>query len=313
MIIQSQPDLVLTEVYVADFGDNYHRLATDPSSDLERGARRIRRRYKNIAEYMNALSIYNEYMEILVAKHGGSQLFGIKNRYDLIEEFVPPKPRMRNTMTNKFILKNRIMLSHMKHTEAQDSVLDFIEDTFHDDRTPIDFEETRMRDRSALRMIKEDSMDISAKKIREMTNIDHLEEYFRTKNVIKHKKEEEVKVTLSDILSGKYTDKIKDTTEEDSVIFYKGNYMSQDTVQDLHVYESLNTIGWNSMKLMKHKNVSKRVTRVISDRERKLSKSQKKRKKDNDFIIKIATDNEYDTFKDYEEAMTDFTASNIFN
>ena len=79
--------LLLQTVYVTDFGDNYHRTEDEPSSELEKEARRIRRRYKSIADYMAALAIYNEYMAMLAVKHGSPQLLKIKIDNDAIDVF----------------------------------------------------------------------------------------------------------------------------------------------------------------------------------------------------------------------------------
>jgi len=312
MLIQCQPDLILTEVYVVDFGDNYHKVSTDPTSELERLARRIRRRYRNIYDYTKAISVYNEYMELLIIKYGGHQLFDIKLKYDLIEDFVPPKPRMRNTFTNKFILKNKIVLSNIHSTEPMDSIKNFINETMPFDNSNVTV--VVAKDRIATQLMKEESSILSTKRIKDMSDIDHLEEYFRTKNIIKEKKEsDDDNVSLKDILSGKYLNNVVDTSDKDAVVWYQGRYMNQDSINELQVYQQLNETGWNSMRLMKQKNVSNRITRVISDNERKAKKKNKKHKKTDDFIIKISTDNDYETFRDFENDMRDFTSGNVFN
>ena len=50
----------------------------------------------------------------------------------------------------------------------------------------------------------------------------------------------------------------------------------------------------------------------MQDKDRRSKKKGKKNKKNDDFIVKIVTDNDYDTFKDFEEDMRDFTAGNLF-
>ena len=314
--------LLLQTVYVTDFGDNYHRTEDEPSSELEKEARRIRRRYKSIADYMAALAIYNEYMAMLAVKHGSPQLLKIKIDNDAIDDFIPAKPRMKNTPHNKMLLKKGIMVSSININKINYDNLEDTLDALEEDLTgeeeivaDTDMEE----DKIAKKLIKKGHFNrVSINKVKEIDNIDFLEEYFATKNSIQREEEEEevASISVTAIANGKYDEMVRDTTEDDDIIYYRGNYMDRQTVEDLRIYQDLGERGWNSVKLMKEKGLSKRMTKVL--------KAQTKKNKDKDedktkmmdaagdaFFISLGMDNDHDSFGSYQEEMSNFTAANI--
>ena len=314
--------LLLHTVYVTDFGDNYHRTEDEPSSELEKEARRIRRRYKSIADYMAALAIYNEYMAMLAVKHGSPQLLKIKIDNDAIDDFIPAKPRMKNTPHNKMLLKKGIMVSSININKINYDNLEDTLDALEEDLTgeeeivaDTDMEE----DKIAKKLIKKGHFNrVSINKVKEIDNIDFLEEYFATKNSIQREEEEEevASISVTAIANGKYDEMVRDTTEDDDIIYYRGNYMDRQTVEDLRIYQDLGERGWNSVKLMKEKGLSKRMTKVL--------KAQTKKNKDKDedktkmmdaagdaFFISLGMDNDHDSFGSYQEEMSNFTAANI--
>jgi hypothetical protein len=309
---------LLETVYVSDFGDNYHRTDDEPTTDLEKAARKIRRRYKNIADYMGALAVYNEYMAMMMMKHGGPQLFKIKLRDEVIDDFIPAKPRMKNTAHNKILLKKKIMVSSINvnkiNHEKLEAAIESNEDMLQGDEEIVG--DTETKDPVAKRLIKEGHFDrIKIGKVKEINNIDFLEEYFRTKNVAKAEEAIERSIPLSKIVSGEYDNMVTDTTEQDDIIYYRGAYMNRATVNDLRVYQDLGERGWNSIKLMKEKGVSKRITKIVENQnkknKKKNKKSSKKKSKNDDFFVKVMSDNNYDSFGDYQQDMMNFTASNV--
>ena len=310
---------MLTTVYVSDFGDNYHRTDDEPSTELEKAARRIRRRYKNITEYMQALGVYQEYMALLALKHGGPVLFKLKLKNEAIEDFVPAKPRMKNTAHNKMLLKKGIMVSRVNLNKVdRDKLSDTIETNVDEDQEHI-IADTKTKDPVALKLIKEGHFDrVRVGRVAAISNIDFLEEYFRSKNSKqKEEVEEELQsVSLTDIASGAYEDKIQDTSEQDDVIYYRGNYMSRQAVEDLKIYQDLGAFGWNSIKIMKEKGVSKRITNIVKEQnkmsKKKKKKDSKKKGKSDDFLVSVMMDNDHDSFANYEQDMLNFTADNIF-
>jgi hypothetical protein len=319
-IVIGEENQMLKEVYVNDFGDNYHRTDDEPSTDLEKAARRLRRRYKNINEYMNALAIYQEYMVLLMMKHGGPDLFKIKLRDEYINDFIPPKPRMKNTAKNKMLLKNKILVSSVNINKLDVDKLDeLIEESAETFGVHDIIMDSEAKDPVAHRLAKEGNFNqVSLRKVGHISSVEFLEEYFSKKNGSKQEeKEEQLKqISLTRIASDEFDKIIKDTDEEDDVIFYRGNYMNRDTVDDLRVYQDLGARGWNSVKLMKDKGVSKRVTKIVKSQnkknKKKNKKSGKKRREGDDFLMQMMNDNDHDNFSSFEEDMLNFTAKNVF-
>lgn len=312
MLITTNTYDTLFTVYCADFNDNYHRLSDEPSSELEREARKIRRRYKSLNEYTKAVRIYNEYVHLLANKYGGKRIFDIKVENDLVEEFMPPKPRMKNTTINRFILKHNIMLSETKSLKLNKNKIETYNNIFKSNELEV-CESVNGNDKITKELAKEIKDKISAKELQKIDNIDFLEEYFKTKNISKLKDEEEFTPSLKEFMNGEYLDKIKDTSELDDVIYYQGNYINKGSLEELHTYQGLGDMGWNSLKIMKKKNISKRITNIVKDKKKKEKKKSKKRSDDDDFMTKLYSDNEYESFSDFEEDMLNFTAKNIFD
>lgn len=312
-------DDFLFEVYVVDFGDNYHRTDDEPSSELERAARKIRRRYKNIHDYIDALAVYREYMAYMMLRHGGPDLFKIKLREDLIPDFIPPKPRMKNTPFNKTILKKGIVLSRVDTKHLNEDLLEqtvqLLSQDVEDDGLIIDTE-TKVKPVDKMLKRGEITPKVEMKKIRHISSIDYLEEYFRNKNFVAAKKKEKEKdeglIPLTDIVSGKALEDLNDTTEQDDIIFYRGNYMNREAVDELQLYQKLGELGWNAVKIMKDHKVSGRITKIVKNQKKENKKKKKKMMKGNDFMVHVMEDAGYDSFGDFERDMLNMTSDNVF-
>jgi hypothetical protein len=198
----------------------------------------------------------------------------------------------------------------MKRSDPTENLEEFL-DQINEHHTE-DFIPVKATDELAKKLMKEEQETISTKKIKNISDIDLLGEYFYSKKLIDDKEKEEKIPPMKDIMSGKFYKKLHDTSDQDEVVFYGGNYLTRSAVEELAVYQNLNELGWNSLKVMKDKDVSKKITNILKNKDKKEKKKNKKHKKDDDFIIKIATDNDYDTFGDFQEDMLNFEAKNIF-
>ena len=69
---------------------------------------------------------YYEYMDYLEDKHGGPELFKIKKKSGLIDDYIPPKPRIKGTKELKFLKKNKIILGTVGRFLIDDEKLDDI-------------------------------------------------------------------------------------------------------------------------------------------------------------------------------------------
>ena len=96
-------------VYINDFDDTYNEYEEEKArNELEREARKIRRRYRNINEYNYALNIFCQYMAELSISYGQRELFNAALRSGAIKDFIPPFPRLKMTKLNKKMLKKGI-------------------------------------------------------------------------------------------------------------------------------------------------------------------------------------------------------------
>lgn len=315
--VGSKPS-VLDKVYVTDFADNYHRTDMDPTTELERKVRRIRRRYKHISDYVEAAQAYNEYMGLLILRHGGPALFKLKMKDEAIDDFIPPRPRMKNTPTNKFMIKNGIIISQVKPKQINEDVIAELEEVYMQD-TPSEIMMTEDDVSKDIKKIAKESdfTRIKTKDLRDIDSIDHLEAFFRSKNLkVKDKVNEEwSKLSLTDLIEGKHG-LIKDTTEQDDIILHRGRYMNREAVEELQVYQQLAQSGWDALKLMREQKVGKKVRSIIKDTEKERKRKKKKKKAygaTDNFLVNLAGDNGYDSFGDFERDLLNMRSEDIFN
>lgn len=309
----------LHEVYVYDFNDNYHRLSSEPSSELEKAARRIRRRYRHVSDYMDALAVYNEYMALMIQKHGGPQLFKLKLKNETIEDFMPAKPQMKSNETNKLIMKHKILLSTVKSKVLNTELLEEIEEEL-EDMIPRNVRaltlDPSMHDRVANQILKTETFDVklSNKKLSHADSISYLEEYFLNKNVIakKNKEKEQELYSMKEIMSDDYETLIQDTEEKDDVIYYQGKLLHRSAVQELQTYQDMAQYGWNSLKLMRSKGVSKKLTNHVKSQKKANKKKKKGKKSEGDDFLQYLVDDTGGSFADFEKDMLNFTSDNVF-
>lgn len=83
-----------------DFGDNYYErgMADTP---LLREAKKIRRKYNDFFDFCDAMEVYKEYMELLAEKYGSIKIVKESAKEGMIDEYVPPKPKLKNTKRNR--------------------------------------------------------------------------------------------------------------------------------------------------------------------------------------------------------------------
>jgi hypothetical protein len=220
---------------------------------------------------------------------------------------------MKNTELNKFIMKKKIVLSNVRDLYPNEEMTDKVLNDM--DIPNVQFEFVKGKDKDAKELASEDVDNISNKKLKEINSLDYLEDYFRTKNLMTKREDDTDKKknkgpSLRDIMEGKVN--TRDTTDDDEIVSFHGNFMDRASASELVAFESLGACGWNSYKLMKSKDVSKRVTSLFKEKKKEGKKKDKKKDKQDDFIVKIATDNEWDSFNDFQEDMLNFTTANIF-
>lgn len=306
-------------VYVQDFDDNYHRTSDQPSSELEREARRIRRRYRRISDFVYAKAIYNEYMEYMFLKHGGKDLFKIKLEDDLIDDFIPAKPRLRNSAHLRSLAKRKIITSNVDLGRINKVAVSELADLYNGENDSPDpvIDERDFMNKDVFKIAKKINLNQTTKiSASAMDPFAYLEEYFKGKNkMIKETQDKELsKLTVTDIIEGNY-EMIEDTEEESATVFFNGQYMRREIVDELRTYNRLGELGWDHIKLMKHKGVSNKITKIARKQDKRNKKKKKgkkeKRKQQDDFIMQTIFDNDM-SFADFKKDMEDGSFNNIF-
>ena len=114
-------------------------------------------------------------------------------------------------------------------------------------------------------------------------------------------------------------------TEEDiqkdnnEMIWYNGQMMRKDVVQENAIYRDLKELGWDGTKIFK-RNMKGNKHGTAYDLLKKADKREKKQRKKNkkknkikdDFMSTLVFDNGYETFEDFQDDMLNMTAANIF-
>ena len=106
-MFRSSPISNFDTIYVQDFGDDYHHpyFAEDNDGDIRKAAKGLMSQYTNIDDYEEAMEIYKLYMEDLVDRCGGKVNFDVYKESNSIPFFVPPKPRLKQTIANEMYKK----------------------------------------------------------------------------------------------------------------------------------------------------------------------------------------------------------------
>lgn len=321
---KSTDTMSLTKVLVNDFGDSYHRLDNEPSSELERDVRRIRRRYRAFDEFKKAMCIYVEYMDKLADKYGGHTTFKTRLEANTVFEYIPPLPKLKKSPINDFITEHKIMISDPNRMTYNSETMEEFEEEFNDELTEntlLSSDIIRVKDKKLAKLVEEAKLGkLDVKRMKEIDAIETLAGYFDSTNTKKGKKEKKDKTpSVTDILE----DRVQDEDDTD-VVFFKGRYMTADEVKEMKLYQELNQYGWNSLAIMKsHKaGGNSAIANALKDekykkKRDKLNKKKKKKKggekSADEFLIKMMGDNDdYESFGDFEDDMLNYTLNNVF-
>lgn len=127
MIVNSPDDIFpdyLFNPLVNDFGDNYYQkgVSNDP---LILKAKSLRRKYSNYFDYIDALHVYDEYIDLLIEKYGSWSIIKNNNKVGLLDDILPAKPKLKKNRRNKEFLRAGIVPSRT-YNEAVDPDLDVV-------------------------------------------------------------------------------------------------------------------------------------------------------------------------------------------
>lgn len=322
-IVNKKDDSYLT-VFVNDFNDSYHRMDNEPNTDLEKAARKIRRRYKSFQEYRKAMAIYNEYMDILIESYGSLKYFITRLESKTVFQYIPPRPRLKKGPINNFIMKHNIIISDPNIMTIDSEKLEEYEETFEEEilnNTKLSNKIIKCKDKNIEKLIEETSTrKVTLKKFREIDAVELLSSYFDNANS-KEAKEEKRKyedICVADIAEG--IDQVDDNDEDEKTTFFRGRMISHAELAQYNLLKDMNKWGWNSYKIMKQTKSKNSTATLALKQERRLEKKRKKKKgvqkaADN-FLMNLMGDNDmevqFDSFEDYENDMLNLTVNDVF-
>ena len=130
------PDFLFTPLF-NDFGEECYQngLSEDPRV---KEAQKIRHKYKNYFDYINATMAYNDYMNHLVEKYGSLSIIKNSRKVGMFDDFVPPKPKLKKNRTNKEFLRSKIIPSRKIELEFDgDTIRQIANELYPLDRSAI--------------------------------------------------------------------------------------------------------------------------------------------------------------------------------
>lgn len=312
------------------FDDDYNVIEDDIDDDnlgddqlLLASVKKLRRRYTNYVEYTGAIAVYEEYMSDLVDKYGGLRRFEFAYKLHHVKEFIPNMPRLKMTKRNRFLEKYDLLVPNK--LKAPENLKERINELLGE--IPV----TDSEDIPAAKPIKVfKKKDINkivgivskVKKPKEVNSRDILQ--FLDSGYIasgieelckKDKKEKHETPTLTDYLKGKV---VIEEENDDEIIFRGGYATTRAQMEYEHLIKSMDDAGWNTTRMMQDgdfgysKRDAKRYTKLY-----KTSKKKKKKKKNkmiskmDDFLFNVGVSNGFDSYKELEDSMNDFSSYSI--
>lgn len=321
--------------FVQSFNDNYHRDNDDITVEDEQEVRGLRRRYPQYTDWVEAINIYNDYMQKLYSKYVSKEVFDVLYKSGKITEYVPPEPKIKPSALNKSLKKNQIMLSPKSKTNEYItdvtglSIQELLAmtNTSFDPNEVIDIKLLN-KDKASKDLLKmfdqaNSNKNFAKNRDKAMLNggIDFINEYFETKSKMDKDKyhEETEEASLQDLLDDNFVTEEDLQNATDEMIWYNGMMVKKSVLDEDMIYRKLNDMGWDGKKIFRNTvDTGKRgiAYELLKRADKKEKKERKKNKKLNkvkdDFMTTLIFDNNYDNFGDFEDDMLNMAAEDIF-
>ena len=323
---------------IHDFGDDYHLPDVEIESESISMARvkKIRRKYQNWFDYIEAVDLYDEYVTALKDKYGGDAGFRIAKLLGKVREYIPNYPQLRKTRRNRYYRKNRIPKIEREEVEFEKTPIEEL-NNLPDSKVSVKLRGAKKVDglyagggasASSIAQITEEMEILQVYWMRHKQRIDSLKASGKKKRRLKrdlNRKTLRMSLqyrSISDILAmdeKRRRDKFFDTGEKtQNSIYYKGTYVSSAEQEQLDLVARLSNLGVVFSKLTRAntKLIHKKITRNLNKKsksERKREKRMKKlRKKEDKYVRKFS----HDQFRDWgelEDEMINMTGTRTFD
>lgn len=106
------PDFLKTPQINEEFGENYRIVgaSTDP---VVHSVYRLKKYYTDYWKYIDAIDIYDRYLEYLENAYGNIEIILISAKHGTGKVFVPDEPKLMNKKANKKLVKSGMVYSRM--------------------------------------------------------------------------------------------------------------------------------------------------------------------------------------------------------
>lgn len=114
------PDFLFSPLF-NDFDDHYYERAMSMNPKIQ-AVMNLRRKYSNYFDYLDALNIYEAYIDEMIEKYGSKGLYISSVELGLCEDIIPIKPKLKNKRVNREFLRSGIIPSRKMYDPEVDFV-----------------------------------------------------------------------------------------------------------------------------------------------------------------------------------------------
>jgi len=324
----------LYEPKIHDFGDDYHLPDVDLGDDdiPMTKVKKIRRKYQNWFDYLDAVNLYDEYVTNLKEKYGGEAKFKLAMLLGQVREYLPNYPKLRKSKRNRYYRKNKIPRIEREEVQFDPIPIEEIDKLPHS-RVKVKLVGGRKIDslydgyrslQSSLESTLNEFDMIQAYWVRNNERIRKLKGSKKRKRQLKRElNRKTLKISLqyrsiSDILAldeKRKRDKFFNRDKyEDHTIYYKGGWVTAGDQEHLDIVEKLKSIGVVFSKITKSqtKLIKKRISKKYGSKKKRRKLEKKNRKLDDKFIQDISG-GMFNDYAQFETDMKELTGSRRFD
>lgn len=312
--------------YVNDFGDEYHepeKKTNFISRDLLSQLKQIKRRYRDVGEYCDAMDLINRYLDDLVDCYGGKNRFKMMLQLEMVKEYLPIIPELKKTKKNRRFIEYGASREYSEKFDTS-KLTERMIDEYPERKLKIDFEFSKKGFGTLLDKMKSNlARDESGKMI--AAELDVVEEFYRArvrrptkkqkrkiKKKILKRKNNFLKTdyySMDDRIADYYWRKdnhIDDSYDPNEVINYKGTTYKRSQAEEIEVAEQLKEIGID----LGLRQLSKKTRKIVKRKNKKNKKAAKRKKNEKKMAksyMKMFSGGKYKTFENFQNEVREFT------
>lgn len=99
------PDFIWEPIQNEFEDDNYLERGMVDNEEMQ-AVRMLRRKYSNYYDYLDAIAVYDDYMEKMMERYPSYKFLKNGVQLGIIEEFIPPEPKLKMKKENKLLMNS---------------------------------------------------------------------------------------------------------------------------------------------------------------------------------------------------------------